>query len=438
MTEQEASGPTPSMIFIVDDDHCSQLLLADVLTRNGHATRLFPDGQSALKAAYNDPPDLILLDVVMPGMDGFEVCRILKGHNTTRHIPVVLVTGLNEKSMKLKGISVGADDFISKPFEATEIQLRARNLLLVKEYQDRLKNHAESLDQQVRLRTVELENVIAELKSTQKQMIQQEKMATIGQLSAGIAHEINNPVGFIASNTSSLAKYCEKIIKFMEAQQEAIVLGMTAPDTVEQLQEIRHQMKIDLIVKDIPEMIAETIDGVERIKTIIRDLKSFSRREESEQKDADIIQCLESTLNIAHNELKYKATIKKEFGELPRLHCYPQQLNQVFMNLLVNAAHAIDTQGEVRIRTWSNAGFIHISITDSGCGITDEVKSHIFEPFFTTKEAGKGTGLGLSISSEIVRNHGGEIKVESEVGRGSTFTVSLPLDYAARQIVSMP
>ena len=426
---------TPN-IFIVDDDHCSQQLLGDVLMRTGHATRLFPDGKSALKAAREAPPDLILLDVMMPDMDGFEVCRLLKTDEATSHIPVVLVTCLNEKTMRLKGIAAGADDFISKPFDATEIQLRTHNLLLVKEYQDHLKVHAESLDQQVRLRTTELEKVISELKSTQRQMIQQEKMATIGQLSAGIAHEINNPVGFIASNSSSLGKYCEKILKFMETQQEALLSGRTDPENIEELQELRRQMKIDYIVKDIPEMIAETMEGVERIKSIIRDLKSFSRTEESEQKDADIIQCLESTINIANNELKYKATIKREYGDLPLLRCYPQQLGQVFMNLLVNAAHAIDTHGVVTVRTWHDDGFIYVSISDTGCGISDEVKAHIFEPFFTTKEAGKGTGLGLSISSEIVRNHGGEIRVESEIGQGSTFIVSLPLDYNVPQSVS--
>ena len=189
-----------------------------------------PTANDALQAALEEPPDLILLDVMMPDMDGFEVCQHIKENETTRHIPVVMVTCLNEKAMRMKGIAVGADDFINKPFDSTEILLRTHNLLQVKEYQDFLKVHAETLEQQVRQRTEELEMVIAELKSTQQQMIQQEKMATIGQLSAGIAHEINNPIGFIASNTSSLGKYCEKILKFMEAQQEAFTVRKTDPD----------------------------------------------------------------------------------------------------------------------------------------------------------------------------------------------------------------
>lgn len=438
MTEHDNSRSTSATIFIVDDDHCSQQLLEDTLARGGYSTRLFSNGKHALQAALEEPPDLILLDVMMPEMDGFEVCQHIKGNETTRHIPVVMVTCLSEKAMRMKGIAAGADDFINKPFDSTEILLRARNLLQVKEYQDFLKRHSEMLEQQVRQRTEELEKVISELKSTQQQMIQQEKMATIGQLSAGIAHEINNPIGFIASNTASLGKYCEKILKFMEAQQEALMTGKSDPQNVEQLQALRHQMKIEHIAKDIPEMIMETLEGVERIKSIVRDLKCFSRGDETEQKLADIIQCLETTINIAHNELKYKATIKREYNDLPQLRCYPQQLGQVFMNLLVNAAHAIDTQGEVTIRAWNDGGFIYVSISDTGSGIPEEVKVHIFEPFFTTKESGKGTGLGLSISNEIIRNHGGEIRVESVVGSGSTFIVALPLDYAAPQIVSMP
>ncbi len=366
----------------------------------------------------------------MPGMDGFEVCRYLKEDAATRFIPVVLLTSLNEKAMRLQGIGVGADDFISKPYDTTEILLRTRNLLMVKRHHDFIKEHSRVLEQQVRLRTEELEKAFAELKSTQQQMLQQEKMATIGQLTAGIAHEINNPIGFIASNVATLDKYCDKLLKFMEAQQKTPLSKFTDPEASEKLQELRKQMKIDHIVKDISEMNRETMEGVERIKSIVMDLKCFSRIDEAEQKLADINQCLESTLNIAHNELKYKTRTTRDYGELPQLRCYPQQLNQVFMNLLVNAAQAIDTKGEVTVRTWLEDDVINVSVSDTGSGIPEEVRAHIFEPFFTTKESGKGTGLGLSISKEIIKNHGGEIRVSSEPGKGSCFTVSLPLERA--------
>jgi two-component system NtrC family sensor kinase len=208
-----------------------------------------------------------------------------------------------------------------------------------------------------------------------------------------------------------------------------VLLSGQAPEQLADLiQEQRRQFKIDFIIKDLPEMISETLDGVERIKSIVRDLKCFSRVDESEQKLTDINHCLESTLNIVNNELKYKAQVKREYGDLPQLLCCPQQLGQVFMNLLINAGHAIDTKGEVTIQSWAAEGRIFVSISNTGSGIPEQQLSRIFEPFFTTKKAGKGTGLGLSISNEIVRNHGGEIRVESESGKGSTFTVSIPLD----------
>jgi response regulator RpfG family c-di-GMP phosphodiesterase len=217
MTVQNSSGTNPQTIFIVDDEQGSRQLLNDTLFSKGYATRCLANGKLAIQAALDEPPDLIFLDVMMPEMDGFEVCRILKENPATKFIPVVMVTCLREKAMELKGIAAGADDFISKPIDTTEILLRTRNLLMGKQYHDLLNDHAGILEQQVRLRTDELERVIAELKSTQQQMVQQEKMATIGQLTAGIAHELNNPIGFIASNVGSLGKYCEKLLIFIEA-----------------------------------------------------------------------------------------------------------------------------------------------------------------------------------------------------------------------------
>ncbi|MFA7383038.1 MAG: ATP-binding protein [Desulfurivibrionaceae bacterium] len=428
MTVKDITDSKPPKIFIVDDDQCSRQFLNDILAGKGYATRCLADGKLAIQAALDEPPDLILLDVMMPDMDGFEVCRRLKENQATRFVPVVMVTCLNEKAMRLKGIAAGADDFISKPIDTTEILLRTRNLLLVKQYYDFLKEHATILEEQVRQRTEELEEAIAVLKATQQQMVQQEKMAMVGQLTAGLAHEINNPVGFISSNIGSLDNYCEKLLTFVEAQQEALLSGQPDQRQVELILEQRRQLKIDYIMKDLPEMILETRDGVERIKSIVRDLKCFSRADDSEHKLADVNQCLESTLNIVKNELKYKAKIRREYGELPKILCYPQQLGQVFMNLLVNAAHAIDIQGEITVRSWNAEGQIFVAISDTGCGIPEKQRAHIFEPFFTTKESGKGTGLGLSISKEIVRKHGGEIEVESEPGKGSTFTVAIPLE----------
>ncbi|HDH52885.1 MAG TPA: histidine kinase, partial [Nitrospirae bacterium] len=274
--------------------------------------------------------------------------------------------------------------------------------------------------------TDKLEKAYKELKATQAQMLQKEKMASIGQLAAGVAHEINNPMGFISSNLGTLGKYVNKLSEFINTQM-GVIESLKSPEISEELTEKRKKLKLDYILKDVQELINESLEGAERVKKIVQNLKTFSRVDESEYKYADINECIESTLNIVWNELKYKAAVKKDYQKLPLTKCYPQQLNQVFMNLLVNAAHSIEKQGEIKIKTWNGSGFINVSISDTGCGIPADKINRIFEPFFTTKEVGKGTGLGLSISYDIVKKHNGEIIVDSEIGKGATFTVKIPV-----------
>jgi PAS domain S-box-containing protein len=275
----------------------------------------------------------------------------------------------------------------------------------------------------------DLKNAYNELKMVQSQVLQQEKMASIGQLAAGVAHEINNPIGFIISNLNTLKRYIEKISEYMAGQSAAVQrcsekCGNT--DIRRELDGNRKALKIDYITGDLNNLINESLEGADRVKKIVQDLKNFSRVDESEFKTADINSGLESTINIVWNELKYKATLVKEYGNIPLTVCNPGQLNQVFMNLLVNAAHAIEKQGEIRVRTWLEGRLIKIAISDTGSGISEDNQRRIFEPFFTTKEIGKGTGLGLSIAYDIIKNHNGLIKVDSEVGKGTTFTISIP------------
>jgi len=278
---------------------------------------------------------------------------------------------------------------------------------------------------ELRAITQELEKAYAELKEAQLQIFQQEKMASIGQLAAGVAHEINNPMGFISSNLSTLIKYIDRIAEFIATGDQLLAGNAEA----EKLGSVRKRLKIDYIMEDARQLIAESQDGAGRVRRIVQDLKSFSRVDQAECAMVDLNETLETTINIAWNEIKYVATLAREFGDIPQVKCYPQQLNQVFLNLLVNAAHAIgENQGKITVRTWSEAGNVFVAVTDTGCGIPDDIQQRIFEPFFTTKEVGKGTGLGLSISYDIIRKHGGEILVESEVGRGTTLIVRLPVD----------
>ncbi len=275
-------------------------------------------------------------------------------------------------------------------------------------------------------KNLELEKAYADLKASQSQLLQQEKMASIGQLAAGVAHEINNPVGFVTSNLGTLKKYIERLAEFIAKSSEEIKASGSS-DLLTAFQEQRQKLKIDFILEDIESLIKESLDGVERVKVIVQNLKNFSRVDQAVDVRADINTCLDDTLNIAWNELKYKVTVQKEYGDLPLTRCKPQQLNQVFMNILVNAAQSIEEKGIIRIKTWVEDTAIFVSIEDTGCGISKENLSRVFEPFFTTKAIGKGTGLGLSITYDIVKKHGGDMQVTSEVGKGSKFIIQLPL-----------
>ena len=271
-----------------------------------------------------------------------------------------------------------------------------------------------------------LNDAYQELQHSQTQVLQQEKMATIGQLAAGVAHEINNPLGFIGSNLSSLNKYWKKLCEYMGYQKE-LLADLVNEEQADQLDRRNKQLKIDFVVEDTEDLINESLEGVEQVKSIVANLKSFSRVDQAKYDLADINQCLETTLNILRNELKYSATLHKDYALLPLTYCYPQQLNQVFMNLLVNAGHAIGSKGNIHIVTRTDNERILISIRDDGCGIPEENLIRLFEPFFTTKDVGKGTGLGLSIAYDIIDRHKGKLQVDSRLGEGSTFTITLPV-----------
>lgn len=271
--------------------------------------------------------------------------------------------------------------------------------------------------------TDELQRTNEELKNTQAQMLQREKMASVGQLAAGVAHEINNPMGFITSNLGSLQKYFAKYTGFISVQEEALkALGGDAA-----VEKAREKLKLDFIIDDTEDLLAESLDGAKRVTEIVQNLKSFSRIDAAERSLASMNECLDTTLKIVWNELKYKAEIKKEYGELSETFCNPQEINQVFMNLLVNAAQAIEKQGVITLRTWEEDGSVKVSVSDTGSGIPEDKLQRIFDPFYTTKEVGKGTGLGLSICYDIVKKHEGKISVVSEPDTGTTFTVSLPV-----------
>lgn len=271
----------------------------------------------------------------------------------------------------------------------------------------------------------ELSAAYEQLKATHTQLLQQEKMASVGQLAAGVAHEINNPMGFIASNLGTMGKYTERIATYLTAVETALE-NIQDSKLRQELAETRKKLKIEHVLSDIPALLTESTDGAERVRNIVQNLKTFSRLDDNGVKAVDLRECITSTISIAWNEIKYKATLEEDYGQIPPVRCHAQQINQVLLNLLVNAAQAMDEQGIIGIKTWQEGDKACISVSDTGCGIPDHIRNRIFEPFFTTKDVGKGTGLGLSISYDIIKKHNGTIDVASTPGKGTTFTIRLP------------
>jgi signal transduction histidine kinase len=278
------------------------------------------------------------------------------------------------------------------------------------------------------------EIALARIEEVQRQLLQADRLSTIGQLAAGVAHEINNPIGYVQSNLETLRDYVASLFRLITAQDTALRhLRVTHSDDAMQVEQVRQQIDYEFLTRDLPTLLSESQEGIARVRKIIQDLREFSRAGHAEDwAFADIHAGIDSTINIVWNELKYKVELVKNYGNVPPVECLPSQLNQVFMNILVNAGHAIEKRGTITISTRTDGDFVQIEISDSGKGIEPEHLQRVFEPFFTTKPVGKGTGLGLSISYGIVRKHNGEIDVRSEVGVGTTFLIRLPLRQSAR------
>ncbi|MBF1999801.1 MAG: hybrid sensor histidine kinase/response regulator [Synechococcales cyanobacterium M58_A2018_015] len=424
------SSPIPSVssdskadvVLIVDDNPTNLSILSTALSSAGLRFRVAVDGESALAQAERTLPDLILLDVQMPGIDGFETCRRLKANPATQAIPVIFTTALADSDSKVKGFALGAVDYIPKPFEQQEVLARVQVHL-------QLRHLTESLEQQVRERT-------AALQQAQVQLVQQEKLSTLGELIAGIAHEINNPINFIASNIAPLQESIASLIELVQLYQQEY------PQPSPRLAQAIEELDLEFVLADITKILNSITLGTERIKNLTVSLRTFSRSDQSTQMLADVHQGLESTLLILQHRLKGKGerpaiNVIKHYGNLPEIYCYPGQLNQVFMNILANAIDALEesmvqhhnaVDPQIQITTALEADWVVIRIADNGIGIPETVQPRLFEPLFTTKPIGKGTGLGLSIAWQIVvEKHQGQLEVTSQPDEGAEFIVKLPL-----------
>jgi signal transduction histidine kinase len=292
----------------------------------------------------------------------------------------------------------------------------------------------ESVEAQLLRRNQELTELNEKLSRAQEQLLQSEKLASIGQLAAGVAHEINNPISFVFSNFGTLQTYVADLLRVL-VQYERAEEFITDPDMVRQIAALRRQVDLDFLMDDVPVLMSESREGIERVRKIVQDLKDFSRVDAYQDWQwVNLHHGIDTTLNIVNNEVKYKADIVKEYGDIPEVECLPSQINQVIMNIVVNAAQAIaGPRGQITIRTGAAGEHVWIEIADTGCGIPKAIQSRIFDPFFTTKPIGSGTGLGLSLSYGIIQKHRGRIDVQSEPGVGTVFRIALPIKHEDAQ-----
>ncbi|QIR38536.1 hybrid sensor histidine kinase/response regulator [Tolypothrix sp. PCC 7910] len=411
------------LILIVDDNPTNLSVLSAALSSAGFKFRVAVNGESAIAQVDRNPPELILLDVQMPGIDGFETYRRLKANPDSQNIPIIFTTALVDTDSKNKGFSLGAVDYIPKPFSQEEVIARVRVHL-------QLKRLTESLEQQLSDRTIALQQA-------QIQLVQQEKLSTLGELIAGVAHEINNPISFISSNIAHLEEHIAAITEILRLYQQEYL------HPSDQITDASEELDLEFALQDIVKIIDSFKLGTDRLRNLSLSLRNFSRADVDTKQPADLHQGLDSTLLILQHRLKSVGDrpcieVAKSYGQLPEVNCYPGQINQVFMNILANAIDAIDeammhgkmsaSVPQIQITTDIDAQkYANIRIADNGMGIPDLIQERLFEPLFTTKPVGKGTGLGLSIAHQIiVEKHNGTLAVNSQPGQGTEFTIKIP------------
>ncbi|HSG06183.1 MAG TPA: ATP-binding protein, partial [Nitrospiria bacterium] len=353
------------------------------------------DGDEGIDRAVELMPEVIVSDVMMPGKDGYQLCREIKSNPRTRHIPVILLTAKAGMEEKITALDLGVDDYLAKPFNSQELQAKVRSLIQLRK-----------LEREVQARSEELEKAFGDLQDTQSQLVHSEQMASLGLLVAGIAHEVNNPVSFAKGSISNLQRYLDRLKRNEEAGDQ--------PE------------KSKKLLRDMEKSIEIIKMGLERTEGIVTDLKAFARKDEKNFKRVNIEEGLKATLKLLQSELGTRIALHETYGIASEIEVVPGQINQVFMNLLQNAIHAIERKGTIWVETSEGPDQVSVSVRDDGTGINPEHMDRIFEPFFTTKPVGKGTGLGLSVSYRIIKNHQGDLGVTSTPDRGTEFLLTLP------------
>ena len=459
--------PPSTRILIVDDNPMNLKVLSTAIRDQGDWTILVAtDGESAIEQAQYARPDLILLDVMMPGIDGFETCQKLKTQEDTRTVPIIFMTALADTEHKVYGLELGAVDYITKPFQQEEViariklhlklnhltqDLEIQNNLLVQKIEEKtvvetqLQALTQELEHRVEQRTNELSESLGQLKQTQLQLVQQEKMSTLGNLVSGIAHEINNPIGFLQGNLKPTQEYVQELINLITLYQEKF------PQSHSDIDARLEAIDFDFVCRDLIKIIHSMGIGIDRLFKISVSLRTFSRGDKEQKLFFDLNEGIDSSLLILKHRLKANSSrpaiqVVKDLNDIPPIKCFAGQINQVLMNLLANAIDALDEASlahgfdywqqnpnviTIQAEQLTELSAITLYIQDNGIGMDAKVQQKAFEHLFTTKAVGKGTGLGLAIAHQIiVDNHNGRISFESTPGKGTRFAITLPIDDA--------
>ncbi len=398
-------------VLIVDDSAVMRRLLRSSLQKWEYEVVEAQDGARAWELFQRERFPLVLTDWLMPELDGLELTRRIRASELPSYVYIILLTAKSEKEDLVAAMDAGADDFLAKPFDPDELRVRMRE----------------------GKRMIELESKLAEqnreLRMTQAALVQSEKLASLGQLAAGMAHEINNPVAYVTNNLAVLKRDVRAVVEVLQAYRRgAEVLARAAPPLAAELAELEAASDLAWIEENLPRLFASSLEGLGRVRNIVQNLREFARLDSADLDALDLNAALTSTLGVLAREVQEKQlAVETHFGQLPPVVCRPGKIHQVFHNLLLNAIQASEPHGILELRTAVERDQALVEVQDYGCGIAAEHLPRLFEPFFTTKAVGRGAGLGLAICYGIVREHGGAIEVDSQPGRGSTFRVRLPL-----------
>jgi signal transduction histidine kinase len=410
-------------ILLVDDEISYGQMTSRILSSYGYNSVAVLSADAALKTLEKESFDLLMTDIIMPNMDGLELIEVVSA--AYPDLPILVTTGMAEIEVAIKALEMGAYGYLLKPCNDFEIAVQVANALRRAELEKLASAYQTTLEAEVNKRTAELEEANRQLENNIISLQQNDKLASIGLLAAGIAHEIKTPTGYLGTNLAQLKIYLPRLSNYIRLQKD-LIESLATGEQQTPLRVFKQENKIDFILDDLPDLVENCLDGTSRIRKIITGLREYSFSSTEVHGPLDLNEIIENSLTLAGSELKQMAEVSLEKGALPKIQGNAQRLSQIFINLILNSVYATHSLGVIKISTTPEAHGVLVRVTDNGLGMDKETVEHIFEPFFTTKDIHSGTGLGLSVVKTIVEEHHGAIEIESTLGAGTTFRIHFP------------